>query len=331
MVSRAAWLFALAFALCACAGGGPPPSAPSAPRIVFDETGYDGGAVDAGSRVAHTYRFRNAGGLNLVIDNVRPSCDCTAVITGSPVVPPGAEGAVAVEFDTTDVVGPQQKTASVYSNDPAQPVTTLTLAAGVRSDVAADPPRLYVGHVSRGQTASTSVRIVGGATIVSVHAAGKSIEAMLGGASDAGVRQVHVTVKHDAPIGRFDETVTLRTGSIMRPVLQIPVVGVVDGDIVVTPAQLDFGVTAPDAHMSRVIGLLQRGNQPVRIIAAHLTPALGTAAVLAGREGREFRITVTLNAGLLPGKFAGTLDIETDHLEQPRIQVPFSGQVVEKS
>lgn len=331
MVSRAAWLSAVAFAVCACAGGGPPLTAPSAPRIVFDETGYDGGAVDAGTRLVHTYRFRNAGGLDLVIDNVRTSCGCTAAVTASRVVPPGGSGTVAVEFDTTDVFGPQQKTISVYSSDPAQPVTTLTLAAGVRADVAADPPRLYVGHVRRGQTAPTTVRLGGGAPVVSVEATGKSIDAVLGDGTDAGARQVSVTVKKDAPIGSFEEVVTVRTGSPKRPLLHFPVVGVVDGDIIVTPTQLDFGVLAQDATATRVVGLQQRGKQPVHIVAAHLTPALGTAAVRVGREGREFRVTVTLSAGLRPGRFAGTLEVETDHPEQRCLQIPFSGQVVEKS
>jgi hypothetical protein len=331
MVGRAVWVSALACALLACAGSEPPATVPSAPRITFDATLYDSGAVDAGTRVTHTYRFKNAGGFDLVIDNVRTSCGCTAAVTASRVVPPGGQGAVAVECDTADAVGSRQTTTSVYSNDPAQPVTTLVLAAAVRADVAADPPRLYIGHVSRGQTAPTTVRIVGGGPIVSVEAAGTRIAAALGGGRDARARQVQITVKPDAPIGRFEEVVTLRTGSPRRPVLQVPVVGVVEGDVMVTPAQLDFGMTTPDATASRVIGLQQRGQQPLHIIAARLTPALGTAAVRVGREGKDYRVTVVLRAGLRSGKFTGTVEIETDHPEQQRIQVPFSGQVVEKS
>jgi hypothetical protein len=331
MVSRTAWLLTVALAFVACAGGGPPAPSASAPRIAFDETRFDGGAVDAGSRVVHSYRFTNVGGLNLVIDNVRPSCNCSAAVPGSRVVAPQGHGTVAVEFDTTDVVGPQEKTISVYSNDPAQPVTMLTLAAAVRADVAADPPHLYVGHLRRGQTAPTTSRIVGRASVASVEAAGTHIDAALGGGTDARARQIAVTVKNDAPLGSFEEVVTVRTGNAHRPVLQIPVGGVVDGDVIATPAQLDFGVTTPDAMTARVIGIQQRGGQSVHILATRLTPALGTAAVSVGRDGRGIRVTVTLSTGLRPGKFAGTLEVETDHPEQRRIVVPFSGQVVEKS
>jgi len=331
MVSKAAWLSTAALALVACAGGGSPAPSASAPRITFEETRFDGGAVDAGTQVVHSYRFRNAGGRDLVIDNVRPSCGCTATVTPSRVVAPGGHGTLVVAFDTADVVGPQEKTISVYCNDPTHPVTTLTLAAGVRADVAAEPPRLYVGHLRRGQTAPTTVHIVGGASVASVETTGQRIGAALAGGTSARAQQISITVKKDAPIGSFEQLVTVRTRNARRPVLQILVVGVVDGDVIVTPARLDFGVTTPDARTSRVIGLQERGGQPVHIIATHLTPAIGTAAVQVDREGTDYRVTVTLSAGLRSGKFTGTLDVETDHPQQRRIKIPFFGRVVEKS
>src|SRR5574340_1627325 len=98
MASRAVWVWTVAFALCACAGGGPRATIPSAPKIVFDETRYDGGPVDAGTKVVHAYRFTNAGGLDLVVDNVRTSCGCAAAVTPSRAVPPGGDGAIVVEF-----------------------------------------------------------------------------------------------------------------------------------------------------------------------------------------------------------------------------------------
>jgi len=53
--------------------------------------------------------------------------------------------------------------------------------------------------------------------------------------------------------------------------------------------------------------------------------------LLLDRDGRDSRITVTLNQNIGVGRFSGILEVETDHAEQPRIEVQFSGRVAEKS
>lgn len=323
---------ALGMLLHACAEPTPSPTAPSAPKVTFQDVRYDFGVADQGAKVTHTYRFRNTGGLDLNVDNLRTSCGCAAAVTSARTLPPGGEGAIEVVFDTTDSLGDQSRTITVYSNDPAQPVSTLTLSGRVDADVAVDPPRLYVGHVIRGQTASNSVRIVGAAAAASVETRGNVIAGTFSPAPPGGgSRRLQVAVKQDAPLGKFEETVALHTGNQRHPLLTVPITGIVDGDVVVSPAQLSFGVTAPGAGASLMLGLHNRGKQPVHIRAVHLTPAVGVAAVTTVRDGEDYRVTVTLSAGLHPGKISGTLDVDTDHPEQPHILVPFSARVAEKS
>jgi hypothetical protein len=47
--------------------------------------------------------------------------------------------------------------------------------------------------------------------------------------------------------------------------------------------------------------------------------------------GQGFRITVTLDAGLRPGRISAALELDTDDPEQGRIELPCLGRVVEKS
>ncbi len=182
--------------------------------------------------VHHAFAFRNAGGLDLQIDNLRPSCDCTATAAPVRLLPPGTDSAIEVSFDTSDEFGRQTRTITVYSNDPAQPVITLTLRAEVAAEVAADPPQLYVGHVRRGQTAPHDARLIvgdpGAVTLGPLEASGPVVNSFLR-AGDAGKRVV-VTIKPDAPLGRFRETVTIHTTSRQRPVLTIPVSGTVEAE-----------------------------------------------------------------------------------------------------
>ena len=212
--------------LSACPSG----PTPTPPKIVFQETTYDFGRALQGTMVTHTFTFHNAGRLDLSIDNVRASCDCTVAALSSRVVPPGGDGRIDATFDTAYDVGHKTRTISVYSNDPAQPVTTLTLVGTIDAEVAADPAALYVGHLHRGQVARNDVKLVtaDNATLTTVESRGKVIDASLATAGSG--PRLRVTIKPDAPPGRFKETVTVHTRSARQPVVTIPVVGIVDAE-----------------------------------------------------------------------------------------------------
>jgi hypothetical protein len=127
--------------LCGCTPSEPPPP----PKISLAETSYDFGRVAQGAPVSHTYAFHNAGGLDLTIDNVHASCGCTVATPSSRVLHPGDDGGIAVTFDTSRDVGRKTHTLTVYSNDPAQPVTTLSLRIAIKPDA---PPGRFKDTVT---------------------------------------------------------------------------------------------------------------------------------------------------------------------------------------
>jgi hypothetical protein len=123
----------------------------------------------------------------------------------------------------------------VYSNDPVQPVTTLTLRADVDAEVAADPPQLYVGHVRRGEAVPNALRLVTAETatisIGPIETSGRVVTSV----PSAGNR-VNIAVRPDAPFGTFHEAITVHTSSASRPVVSIPVTGIVEDEPSSTPA-----------------------------------------------------------------------------------------------
>jgi hypothetical protein len=213
-----------------------PETPPRPPRIAFRQNALTFGVVDQGMRVRQVFPLRNDGSLDLTIDNLRASCGCTASLLSAPgagrVITGGGEAAIEVICDTATDVGRKPRTITVYSNDPAQPVTNLTLRGEVRADVAADPPRLYVGHLARGQVAPYDVRLVASDPAVSIGAVedhGRVIAAVLRDpVPGSAERRVRIAIKPDAPFGRFTESVKIHTSSTRRPVLTVPVTGVVD-------------------------------------------------------------------------------------------------------
>jgi hypothetical protein len=204
---------------------------PALPRIVFSAPEYDFGVVEQGTRVRHTFRFVNQGEQDLSIDDLRSACDCAATIEGPRVLPPGSDGTIDVEFNTEEVFGPQRRTITLYANDPQRMFTILTLAGEVALDVAADPPRLYLGHLHPGEAfwREFAVLVAESVEIVSVETDGPRIGASSASLADGrrGCR-IRISVASDATAGPFEETVVVRTSSTRRPVLRVPVVGMVD-------------------------------------------------------------------------------------------------------
>lgn len=210
-------------------GCSPSGQASAPPKIVFEETTHDFGRAAQGTKVTHSYAFRNAGGLDLTIDNVHASCGCTVAAASARVIPPGGEGSIETTLDTAHDSGRKKRTITVYSNDPAQPVTNLSLAGEIDAEVAADPPALYVGHVQRGQTPRNQVRLLvtDAALLTRAESTGKVLDASL--RTTGAATSLSVTIKPEAPAGRFKDTVTVHTKSQRQPVITIPIVGIVDG------------------------------------------------------------------------------------------------------
>jgi hypothetical protein len=42
------------------------------PQAVFSETAYDGGTIDAGTELTHTFKVKNTGKTDLLIESVKP-------------------------------------------------------------------------------------------------------------------------------------------------------------------------------------------------------------------------------------------------------------------
>lgn len=84
--------------------------------IEFLETKHSFGTITEGDKVTHAFKFKNTGSNPLVISNAVASCGCTVPSYPKEPVPPGGEGELVVEFNSSGREGHQQKNVLVYSN-----------------------------------------------------------------------------------------------------------------------------------------------------------------------------------------------------------------------
>ena len=88
------------------------------PVITFEETEFDFGTLDNGTKVEHIFKFTNTGEAPLVIVGAKSSCGCTVPSYPKEPVAPGAEGELLVKFNGT---GKNQvsKTVTITANTEA--------------------------------------------------------------------------------------------------------------------------------------------------------------------------------------------------------------------
>ncbi len=103
----------------------PPPNAP-APKVSVAETEYKFGTLDLQATGTHDFVFRNTGGAPLVLHAGPTSSRCawSSIERGS--IPPGESAKVTLTWKLKDKAGPYQQTATILTNDLAQPEVTLT-------------------------------------------------------------------------------------------------------------------------------------------------------------------------------------------------------------
>jgi hypothetical protein len=307
----------------------------AAPRIVFEQPVHDFGTVEQGAKVTHLFRFHNRGERNLRIESLKTSCGCTAAVISDSRIPPGGRGTISATFDTARFLGEKKKTVVVHTNDPQRPATTLTLQGEVRVEVAADPPQLYVGRLAYGKAVSRRVEIVVDADssveITQVANTNAAVTVQTEPLKRDGQRgkTLIVTVAEDAPLGRLNDQITVTTTSTKRPSVVIPIFGSVEGELVVRPPQVTFGVVQPGADTTRTVTITNRSKTPVRISRVASTAERVTARLATVNPGLEYRLVMTVPADSQPGRIQGALRVFTDHPLEKVLSIPLYGRVAE--
>lgn len=219
--------FVLALFLSGCETATP---APAPPKATLRETVFDAGVVEQGTEITHAFRLYNEGDQDLYVREVRSSCGCMVASPPPSTVAPGDGADIEITFNTTAYFGPVRRTASILTNDPEQPVRTVQIRANIEYEAAVEPPELYAGIVTRGQSVTAFPRVLLGDGIEITGLETKSKVVAVAWRDDppsGSTPRFTLSIRADAPTGEFRETVVVRTSSERRPAIAVPVVGTV--------------------------------------------------------------------------------------------------------
>ncbi len=308
------------------------PAIAAAPRAVVDKPIVDVGKVKKGEPVRHEFVIRNAGDAPLEISEVKPSCGCT-VADYDEVIAPGASGKVKLVIKTDAFGGGIAKSASVFTNDTANPRLNLVIKALIHEPVVARPG--YARFVTvQGQPVDSSVQTVSATdgsefNVLSVTSPYSFVRAEHGRENgDSGPWQVELSLDTNAPTGTLADYVVVRTDHPEQPQVKIAVSGLVRPIISVAPRVADFGRREVAELQSKSLEVKNLGTAAVELTEA-TSDVEGLEAIIEPvEEGRHYRIQLTLTEALPKGAFEGRLTIKTSSARQPVVEVPLRGTIL---
>ena len=108
----------------------------AAPRIRVEPDGFDFGKSLPGKTLRKEFTLRNFGDAELVIEDVKTTCGCTAAITADTHVEPGGSTQLRVTLETRSYSGKLERQVLVRSNDPKTPLLPVKVSATVEKPTA---------------------------------------------------------------------------------------------------------------------------------------------------------------------------------------------------
>lgn len=311
--------FCAAFALA----GWPVATASAAgPRLVASEPKYDFGEIAQGAEVPFSFQLQNQGDAPLQIQDVRPSCGCTAALISANVVPPGGTATIEGEVKTAGLQDRIAKTITVTSNDPSTPRLTLTVTGVVTVPFHLEPRYVNFGQLKDGaggeQRVVLSIKDTAKlpVTIEKTETSNPHVTMTVtprAGTTPPDVFDITVNVLPDAPQGVLAAPLLVHLAGEAEP-LRLSMYADVVGSVALYPSTVPLGLMEPGQSVVRTFVAMSPTETAFTVTDAQ-SDLPGSTVVVSPLPSapQRVQITVTVDGSALPpGRINGTLTVYTD-------------------
>jgi len=305
------------------------------PKAVFPETRFEFGEVESGTIVEHEFVLKNQGSAPLLIQKV--SMMAPLLVTRMPhEIAAGAEGTIHFKLDTANLAGRFEGAILVFLNDPALPQANLTLAGRVIRPIELTPMPAFFVAGQRGRGGRAAIEIVNHEPAPlridkienPTDRFGTSLEILKPGQR----YRVTLTLKPDGPSGKSVEPIVITTSSKKMPVLKLDANTYLFERIHNFPELVNFGTLHVGEAGGAALTLMiyQEGGTDFQLKLNTDIPFLSLQGE-RGQKGDRYQVKITLISEKIQlGPIKGSIIIDTNDREFPRVIVPVSGQIVER-
>jgi hypothetical protein len=307
----------------------------SGPKAVLSEGQFDFGEVLSGAVVEHDFTLSNAGSAPLLIE--KASMTTPLLATQLPhEVTPGAGGKIHFKLDTANLGGKFEGTILVSLNDPAMPQARLNFSGRVIPPIELSPQPAFFVAGQRGQGNRAGIEIVNHESeplrIEKIEHPTERFTTQLETLKPGQRYRLTLALKPGGPGGRGVDAIQISTSSKRMPVLKVDANTYLYERIHAFPDVVDFGrLRAGDAdHAAAILMIHEEGGSNFRVRLSTDIPGLSLKSE-RGAKGDRYQIGITLiSEKVRVGPIAGSIFIDTNDREFPRVSVPVSGQIVER-
>lgn len=365
----------LALSVClapaALAQNGPQPAAPAAqpasqegenqgqPRFELETPIIELGNILDTEPASGTIRFRNAGTSTLMIPSVNTTCGCTVTELPKNEFDPGESVELTVTFDPAGKTpGKHEQTVTFRTNDRANPMVAVKVRANVRPLVAIEPMQVNLGSASKHTRKETLISLTGlksdfeafHATLVGEGAKYFDVEILGTDSIERDGEMVSrsdilLTLRDDAPPGRAQAMAVIRTNESQRKLMTVPVIALVEGDVVTNPTRMSLGNISVGRSLEEVIEIRHGRNEPFTVKGVELRPLqpanmtampiefaiepIDSQAAEAGKPVDAYRLRLVMPSMTEAGRLRGNFVILTDVSLEEEVMLPYVGRVVD--
>ena len=321
----AAAVVAVLVALCGEAG--------AAAQTTLTDNRYDFGSVKQGTHISHEFTVRNTGDGPLRFTGAELTMPGMQARFGQAELPPGAEGKVTIDWATDHVGGAVEGSVRIRSNDPRHPALSLSLVGTVVPPISIEPmPAVFLSSFANepAERVLTVRNNTDRPLELSVIESGPHTSAAVAPIDPGKAYKVSVSAKPPVAPGRYEESLTLQTGS--GPVT-LPVHVWIKPDLYANPDAVDLGAVradaGPDAVGQSVVLKRREGEFAIESVTSDV-PALSVTRSPASGRSAAFKLDVRVRAQALAAaqSLAGTIRVRTSDPRFPEIDIPVSGAVV---
>lgn len=224
------------------------PAKASGARPVLDvpRLTYDFGETFELKEYAYAFVVRNRGNADLIIEDVKPGCGCTAAKFDK-VIAPGKEGKIELVIDGAKVQGQFSKATEVKTNDPDRPQLTLVMSGKEIPLVQVTPEGTVYLHGRPGEKIEKELTIASNEEDLNFQVTGVTsnmddkITYSYAKGAKPGEYVIKVEKDPKLPIMSTYGTLIIRTNSTKSPETTLQVHVMTKSSILISPSVLNYG------------------------------------------------------------------------------------------
>ena len=304
-------------------------SSAGGPSIKVDSASQNFGKTFTGLQLSHTFKIRNDGDAELVIDRIDFDAGCYLVGEYSSKIPPGKSIELSLATDARKIEGAFVRTATILSNDPAMPRLTLRMTGICSPPIELEPPFAGFGKIIDGQARETSVAIRNKTdNPYKVSLATEEDELYTFKLTEVKPdKEYRLDVKTKTPLvqGRLESLALLYTTLEAQPEIQVKVFAYVPPRLEVIPTFIFWdpaSLKSPGVGFRSVLLFSNNGDRPVKVTDVTIDDREIKVTTTPIMEGQSYRILVEAPPKYTLPEMGKTLTINTTDSFFPTIRIP---------